>query len=68
MTPKKAKIVKTTTSKALLALLGWSALLVGVSSLSSCGSPHYGMGVNLDYRNGKFHVRPEAHIGFSGRL
>ncbi len=48
--------------------LGWALLAGAVLLSSACSvSPHANMGLDVDYYNGSFHVRPEAHVGIYGR-
>ncbi|GAB3093693.1 hypothetical protein G8770_22610 [Aestuariicella hydrocarbonica] len=51
-------------ARTVLLALGLGALLL----LSGCSvTPHANLGLDVNYYNGGFHVRPEAHVGISGR-
>ncbi len=49
-------------------LIKWFLLAAFLTLGSACTlTPHANVGVSMDYYGGKFHVRPTANVGVSGR-
>lgn len=53
--------------KTLRQVFGW--MLVGAALIAAGCTffPHVDLGVDFDYYGGKFHVRPNASVGITGR-
>ena len=49
-------------------ILTWFVAIAFLGVIAGCTlSPSIDMGVDFDYYGGKFHVRPNASIGVTGR-